>query len=105
MLEVDSLDVVGRLLTGQRNQVCGDGQPGKTHQRPVTSFYLRTPSGCDLEYGVGGRLVDESWVPTWFRSPSIWGHRRLAATDVAATVRAGTEGQRCGADVSSNVRH
>jgi 2,3-dihydroxybiphenyl 1,2-dioxygenase len=78
MLEVDSLDVVGAAL----DRVTAAGTPvtvtlGKHTNDHMTSFYLRTPSGCDLEYGVGGRLLDASWVPTWFRSPSIWGHQRV----------------------------
>jgi 3,4-dihydroxy-9,10-secoandrosta-1,3,5(10)-triene-9,17-dione 4,5-dioxygenase len=77
MIEVDSLDAVGRAL----DHVTGAGVPvtvtlGKHINDLMTSFYLRTPSGCDLEYGVGGRLVDDAWTPTWFRKPSIWGHRR-----------------------------
>jgi len=82
MLEVDSLDVVGATL----DRVTATGTPvtvtlGKHTNDHMTSFYLRTPSGCDLEYGVGGRLLDESWVPTWFRSPSIWGHKRVALAE------------------------
>jgi 3,4-dihydroxy-9,10-secoandrosta-1,3,5(10)-triene-9,17-dione 4,5-dioxygenase len=78
MLEVDSLDVVGRAL----DRVSKLGVPvtvtlGKHTNDLMTSFYLRTPSGCDLEYGVGGRVLDDSWIPNWFRSPSIWGHRRV----------------------------
>ena len=92
MLEVDSLDVVGRTLDrATESGLTVTVSLGKHTNDQMTSFYLRTPSGCDLEYGVGGRLIDESWVPTWFRSPSIWGHRRLAATDRAATDRTGTE--------------
>jgi 3,4-dihydroxy-9,10-secoandrosta-1,3,5(10)-triene-9,17-dione 4,5-dioxygenase len=78
MLEVDSLDAVGRAL----DRVTKSGVPvtvtlGKHSNDLMTSFYLRTPSGCDLEYGVGGRLLDDAWIPTWFRSPSIWGHQRV----------------------------
>jgi 3,4-dihydroxy-9,10-secoandrosta-1,3,5(10)-triene-9,17-dione 4,5-dioxygenase len=92
MLEVDSLDVVGRTL----DRATESGMPvtvslGKHTNDLMTSFYLRTPSGCDLEYGVGGRLIDDSWVPTWFRSPSIWGHRRLAVPDAAGRDGSGTE--------------
>lgn len=84
MLEVDELDVVGGVL----DRVTDAGVPitvtlGKHINDWMTSFYLRTPSGCDLEYGVDGRLVDESWVPAWFRSPSIWGHRRTPVHDSA----------------------
>ena len=78
MLEVDDLDQVGGAL----DRVTEAGVPvtvtlGKHTNDWMTSFYLRTPSACDLEYGVGGRLVDDSWSPAWFRSPSIWGHRRV----------------------------
>jgi 2,3-dihydroxybiphenyl 1,2-dioxygenase len=84
MLEVDSVDVVGRAL----DAVTAAGAPvtvtlGKHTNDLMTSFYLRTPSGCDLEYGTGGRLVDESWIPTWFRSPSIWGHKRVPVAKAA----------------------
>ena len=90
MLEVDDLDVVGGVL----DRATEAGVPvtvtlGKHTNDWMTSFYLRTPSGCDLEYGVGGRLVDDSWVPGWFRRPSIWGHRRTAVHDTAAPESAG----------------
>lgn len=93
MLEVDDLDTVGRAL----DRVTKAGVPvtvtlGKHTNDHMTSFYLRTPSGCDLEYGAGGRLVDDSWTPTWFRSPSIWGHGRVPvaekATDRSKTQKA-----------------
>ena len=78
MLEVDNMDIVGLAL----DQVKKAGIPvtvtlGKHSNDRMTSFYLRTPSGCDLEYGVGGLLIDEGWTPTWFGSPSIWGHDRV----------------------------
>jgi hypothetical protein len=85
MLEVDSLDAVGCAL----DRLTEKGVPvtvtlGKHSNDHMTSFYLRTPSGFDIEYGVGGRIVEDSWVPTWFRSPSIWGHRRTFVTATPA---------------------
>lgn len=85
MLEVDSLDTVGCAL----DRLTEKGVPvtvtlGKHSNDHMTSFYLRTPSGFDIEYGVGGRIVEDSWVPTWFRSPSIWGHRRTSVTATPA---------------------
>jgi 2,3-dihydroxybiphenyl 1,2-dioxygenase len=76
MLEVDNLDVVGRAL----DRVTAAGIPinlslGKHANDLMTSFYMSTPSGCDLEYGCGGRLVDDAWTPTWFDRPSFWGHK------------------------------
>ncbi|MDP9056111.1 MAG: VOC family protein [Pseudomonadota bacterium] len=84
MLEVDNLDVVGRALDGvAKANVPVTVTLGKHTNDFMTSFYLRTPSGCDLEYGAGGRLLDDSWIPTWFRSPSIWGHKRVPVTSGA----------------------
>jgi 3,4-dihydroxy-9,10-secoandrosta-1,3,5(10)-triene-9,17-dione 4,5-dioxygenase len=92
MLEVDSLDTVGCAL----DRLTEKGVPvtvtlGKHSNDHMTSFYFRTPSGFDIEYGVGGRLVEDSWVPTWFRSPSIWGHRRTSVPSRPTTDRVATE--------------
>jgi 2,3-dihydroxybiphenyl 1,2-dioxygenase len=44
----------------------------------MTSFYARTPGGFMVEYGWGGRVVDDaSWQPVEMTSgPSLWGHER-----------------------------
>jgi 3,4-dihydroxy-9,10-secoandrosta-1,3,5(10)-triene-9,17-dione 4,5-dioxygenase len=85
MLEVDDMDVVGCAL----DRLTEKGVPitvtlGKHSNDYMTSFYVRTPSGFDIEYGVGGRLVEDTWVPAWFRSPSIWGHKRTFVTGKSA---------------------
>ena len=85
MLEVDDLDTVGRAL----DRVNKSGVPvtvtlGKHANDKMTSFYLQTPSGCDLEYGTGGLLIRDPWVPTWFRRPSMWGHQRMPSIERAA---------------------
>lgn len=39
------------------------------------SFYSDTPSGFQVEYGYGGRHVDdEKWQVQYYRAASIWGH-------------------------------
>ena len=39
------------------------------------SFYGRTPSGFEFEYGWGGMLVDDAtWQPTIHDRISAWGH-------------------------------
>ena len=44
----------------------------------MTSFYLQTPSGFEIEYGWNGLLVDErSWVSGVIDRPSVWGHHQL----------------------------
>ncbi len=85
MLEVDDMDVVGCTL----DRLTAMGVPvtvtlGRHSNDHMTSFYFRTPSGFDIEYGVGGRIVEDSWVPTWFRSPSIWGHQRTMVASKSA---------------------
>ncbi len=85
MLEVDDMDTVGCAL----DRLTEKGVPvtvtlGKHSNDYMTSFYIRTPSGFDIEYGVGGRLVEDTWVPAWFRSPSIWGHKRTFVTSKSA---------------------
>jgi hypothetical protein len=47
----------------------------------MTSFYLKTPSGFDVEYGWGARTVDDAtWQVQRHEKGSIWGHRPVAAT-------------------------
>lgn len=40
------------------------------------SFYARTPSGIDVEYGWGTREIDDdTWVPRTYPQLSDWGHK------------------------------
>ena len=42
----------------------------------MTSFYVRTPSGFEIEYGTGGRLIDDdTWKVGAYDAQSLWGHR------------------------------
>ena len=46
----------------------------------MTSFYMKTPSGFDVEYGWGAREVDDAtWQVQRHEKGSIWGHRPMAA--------------------------
>lgn len=50
-----------------------------TNDRMV-SFYAKTPSGFQVEYGHGGREVDDSdWQVQLHEAASIWGHRAPGA--------------------------
>jgi 3,4-dihydroxy-9,10-secoandrosta-1,3,5(10)-triene-9,17-dione 4,5-dioxygenase len=82
LLEVDDLDAVGRAMDR-----CLDGLApmtvsiGRHWNDQMVSFYLRTPSGFDIEYGFGGRRVSPE---DWSRGEqggsgltSTWGHRRM----------------------------
>jgi hypothetical protein len=45
----------------------------------VFSFYARTPSGFDVEFGYGGRKVDDAtWKVGRYDRLSVWGHRMPA---------------------------
>ena len=79
MIETESLDDVGRAMDR-----CGrHGAPlvstlGRHANDFMVSFYLRTPSGFDIEYGTSGRTVnDATWVARQTTAHSLWGHRFL----------------------------
>ena len=78
MLESASLDDVGTALDlcNQRKIPLAMGLGRHTNDL-MTSFYVRTPSGFEIEYGWGGRTIDneESWAVTTYDAGSIWGHK------------------------------
>jgi hypothetical protein len=41
----------------------------------MLSFYARTPSGFEIEYGWGGRVVAENAPLITHELGSYWGHR------------------------------
>lgn len=77
MLEVGSLDDVGAALdiAVERELPLAMGLGRHTNDL-MTSFYVRTPSGFEIEYGTGGRLVDDAtWIVGAYDAQSLWGHR------------------------------
>ena len=77
MLEVASIDDVGTALdlVGARAIPLAMGLGRHTNDL-MTSFYVRTPSGFEIEYGTGGRLVDDAtWEVGSYEAQSLWGHR------------------------------
>jgi 2,3-dihydroxybiphenyl 1,2-dioxygenase len=80
MLEVADLDDVGRAL----DQVNARGLPlamtlGRHTNDLMTSFYVRTPSGFEIEYGAGGRTIDDAhWTVQTYDAMSLWGHKAPA---------------------------
>jgi extradiol dioxygenase len=51
---------------------------GRLAQDDDISFYLRTPSGFDVQYGTNGRLFadEDEWVnPSIMGDPVVWGHK------------------------------
>lgn len=77
-LEAEDLDAVGRTMdAAERAAVpisCGLGKHTNDH---MVSFYMKTPSGHEVEFGCQGRLVDDAtWTSGSYDSTSQWGHKR-----------------------------
>jgi 2,3-dihydroxybiphenyl 1,2-dioxygenase len=77
MLEVDSLQAVGRALdvvTERRLPITMS--LGMHTNDEMVSFYVKSPSGFDVEYGCHGRKVDDDdWTVGHYSAISYWGHR------------------------------
>jgi 3,4-dihydroxy-9,10-secoandrosta-1,3,5(10)-triene-9,17-dione 4,5-dioxygenase len=75
--EVATLDDVGRALERcTRRGAPVSASLGRHANDLMVSFYVRTPGGCDIEYGTDGRFVDDAtWVSRETTAVSLWGHR------------------------------
>ena len=77
MFEANTIDDVGFTL--DRLQAAGGRLSmglGRHTNDLMLSFYSTSPSGFDVEFGCGGRRVDDaSWIVTEITRPSFWGHR------------------------------
>jgi 2,3-dihydroxybiphenyl 1,2-dioxygenase len=76
MIEARSMDDVGlafdRALRGGVRII---NTLGKHPNDKMFSFYAKTPSGFQFEFGWGGREVDDAtWAPTTYDHISEWGH-------------------------------
>ncbi len=82
MLEARTLDDVGYTLDRHLDTGTTISMGiGKHTNDQMVSFYSRSPSGFEVEFGCGGLLVDEAtWTVTQITEPSFWGHRRSVAT-------------------------
>ena len=80
MLEVGSLEAVGLALdlaTERGDQI--QMTIGQHTNDRVTSFYVTTPSGFQIEYGWDGLLIDDAeWTVGHHVAPSTWGHKFTA---------------------------
>ena len=78
MAEVRALDEVG--LACERARAAGVALAatlGRHSNDRMVSFYMVSPSGFEVEYGYGGRLIDEAtWRLEVFDKAEIWGHER-----------------------------
>ncbi len=78
MIQTRSIDDVGATLyLVQDRGIEIAATLGRHTNDHMLSFYMRTPSGFEIEYGWGGREVDDRvWHVQKHHAPSIWGHRR-----------------------------
>ena len=76
MLEVENMPEVGRALDRMHaHGVTQTATLGQHTNDRMTSFYMRTPSNFDIEYGYGGAVVDwQQHVAHEFTRVSLWGH-------------------------------
>ena len=85
MVEVDSLDDVGRCLDKVRSGAAIQTTSlGRHFNDLMTSFYMASPGGLQIEYGYGGRRVDAAeWVECaqgGVGGGSLWGHEPVQST-------------------------
>jgi len=78
MVELDSIDDVGRAYDlADEKGIWINQRLGRHTNDHMISFYMETPSGFGIEYGWGGRLIDDKeWQVTKHDQFSMWGHRR-----------------------------
>ena len=77
MLETNTLDDVGTALDlATRAGIPVVSSLGRHSNDQMVSFYMSTPSGFEVEYGWGGRLVDDAvWQVQRHDRGTIWGHK------------------------------
>ncbi|WP_431710541.1 VOC family protein [Glutamicibacter uratoxydans] len=78
MVQVEDIDTVGRAY----DQILEGAAPlgatlGKHTNDEMISYYVKTPSGWEMEFGYGGKTIDqETWVPGRWEAAHYWGHKR-----------------------------
>jgi len=79
MLEVGALEDVGRAydrVLKSKGKVKLSATLGRHVNDKMTSFYMQTPGGFDIEYGWNGLVIDPAtWVATTSLAVSDWGHK------------------------------
>jgi biphenyl-2,3-diol 1,2-dioxygenase len=82
MLQVRTIDdVCSTMYLCQDRGVPVAASLGRHTNDHMVSFYLRTPSGFEVEYGYGARVIDDdTWKVQQHEAGSIWGHRGMPAS-------------------------
>jgi 2,3-dihydroxybiphenyl 1,2-dioxygenase len=78
MVEVEDLDMVGYALDAvqERGADTITLTLGKHTNDRMTSFYVTSPGGFNIEYGCGGVHIDDSvWTSASYNATSFWGHK------------------------------
>jgi 2,3-dihydroxybiphenyl 1,2-dioxygenase len=80
MLEVGAMDDVGQAYDRCLKAGCEIANTLGVHPNDrMFSFYARTPSGFDVEFGWGGRKIDDAtWKVDHYDRTSVWGHHMPA---------------------------
>jgi 3,4-dihydroxy-9,10-secoandrosta-1,3,5(10)-triene-9,17-dione 4,5-dioxygenase len=87
MVEVDTLDAVGRAL----DRIHAEGVQlsstlGRHTNDKMVSFYVRAPGDWDIEFGTDGVRVDETYYTAEeITADSYWGHQWIG--DMPAAMR------------------
>ena len=85
MLETASLPDVGRAYDKalkSKGVIPISATLGQHVNDKMTSFYVQTPGGFDIEYGWNGLVIDPAtWIPTTSLAVSAWGHRWAHETE------------------------
>lgn len=79
-IEGKSLDDVGKAydLVQERNMQV-TMTLGRHMMDTLVSFYMRSPTGFDIEFGAGGEVLhDETWIQVNPSTPEVWGHKFVA---------------------------
>lgn len=75
MVETATLDDVGRAYDRVLKQELQLGMTlGRHSNDRMVSFYVKSPSGFDIEYGCDGMVVDDDFPATQMMAGDIWGH-------------------------------
>jgi 3,4-dihydroxy-9,10-secoandrosta-1,3,5(10)-triene-9,17-dione 4,5-dioxygenase len=77
MVEAKKLDDVGLALDrAQKTGAHISSSLGKHTNDHMVSFYVRSPTGFDVEFGYGGLQPDwATFAPTVTQEADFWGHK------------------------------